>query len=148
MFRQIAGRLTGTATSTARFVVTAPFGVARSVLERVAHHGSGSAPVDDRAGREAATEQAAATPAPTSDEIAHVSSRQTGTPTSGRPAETAEPEVVLSVDAPPADIEPPVDVVGEALAAEKEQEAQRPREPQPDHVEEQVEVVYSTSSDD
>lgn len=155
ILRQLAGRVTGTAVSTVRFAAGIPLGVARSVLERVIPHGDDSTSAPDAtsatdtgaAARESAAEQAAATPAPTSDDAQRATTSRTGAPKSGT-ADEQEPEVVLSIDAPPEEIEPPVDVVGEALAAEQEQAAERPDEPQPVHVPEETEVVYSTASDE
>lgn len=163
MIRQIAGRLTGAAVSTVRFAAGIPLGVARSAIEHVTHRGDDTsehdAQGDDRAGRESAQQQAAATPAPTRDPAARAakpgkaSSKSAATPGKAAPAQGAsatpgEPEVVLAVDAPPAEFEPPVDVVGEALAAENAEKAQRPPKPQPVHVNEDTEVVYSTTTSD
>ena len=64
----------------------------------------------------------------------------------GQEPEAHEPEVVLTLDRPAEELEPPIDVVGEALRAET------PDQPSPledeGHVEVAEEVVYSTSSDD
>ena len=62
--------------------------------------------------------------------------------------EPHEPEVVLTLDRPAAQVEPPIDVVGDALRAE--QAAPTPQASDLDdegHVEVEEEVVYSTSSD-
>ena len=61
----------------------------------------------------------------------------------------AEPEVVLTLDRPAEQVEPPIDVVGEALRAERAEQA-RPAPPRADedHVEVEEQVVYSTSSGD
>ena len=131
MIRQAAGHLTGTALSTARLVVRLPLWGARQVL--------GHLPGARSAGSGVSAERTAGPAAgatPRSPERPRVA-----TPPAQTEAEH-EPEVVLSIDAPPAEVEPPVDVVGEALAEEP------PPAPGPEHVEEQVEVVYSTSSDD
>lgn len=126
MIRQAAGHLTGTALSTAHLVVKLPLWGARQVLGHLR-----GAP-DAGEGRASAGPVAEATPQTPQRPPATTSAPQT---------EAAhEPEVVLAVDAPPAEVEPPVDVVGEALAEEP------PPAPGPEHVEEQVEVVYSSSS--
>ncbi|GAA1925558.1 hypothetical protein [Nocardioides marmoribigeumensis] len=59
-----------------------------------------------------------------------------------------EPEVVLTLDRPAREVEPPVDVVGEALRADAS--AAEPLAPLEDegHVEVEERVVYSTSSDE
>ena len=111
--------------------------VPRQVVEHV-HPGAGQqggAPT-----REQADEQASggATPEPTATE--------------SREPEPREPEVVLTLDRPAEELEPPIDVVGEALRAEAEPDpaAYEPPSPLEDegHVEVQEEVVYSSSSDD
>lgn len=126
MIRHAAGTLTGTALSTARLVVRLPLWGARQVLG----HLRGAQ--DSAEGRASAGPVADATPqSPQSPRAA--------TPPAQAQAER-EPEVVLAVDAPPVEVEPPIDVVGEALAEEP------PPAPGPEHVEEQVEVVYSSTS--
>ena len=64
----------------------------------------------------------------------------------GQPTESTEPAVVLTLDRPAEHLEPPVDVVGEALAAEAAE--QPPLHEDEDHVEVEEQVVYSSSSDD
>ena len=73
--------------------------------------------------------------------------RPSSAPASGSagPA-AAEPEVVLSLDRPAEHLEPPVDVVGEALQAEAAEVP--PAHADADHVEVEEAVVFSTSSDD
>ena len=76
-----------------------------------------------------------------------VSAAEASTP--GEAHREDEPEVVLAVDLPPEQMEEPVDVVGEALAAE----AEEPPAPagdaaEADHVEDDHPVVYSTDSKD
>ena len=129
MIRQAAGHLTGTALSTARLVVKLPLWGARQVLGHV------------RGARDSGEGRASAGP------VAEATPQRPRAATPPPQAETEveaerEPEVVLSVDAPPAEVEPPVDVVGEALAEEP------PPAPGPEHIEEQAEVVYSSSSPD
>ena len=174
MFRKI----TGTAASTVRFATAIPVGVARSVLERVTHHGSQDdatadspeSPQRQQAPQREPQEQAAqaakatsatkkaagstarksASTAATKKSATPASTRKkAGTPKAGETQHSDDkPEVVLAVDAPPEEIEPPVDVVGEALAAEKAEESQKPKQPQPVHVNDDNPVVYSTTSDD
>lgn len=174
MFRKI----TGTAASTVRFATAIPVGVARSVLQRVTDHGSpddaspdssGSTQRQQPAQREpqeqaaeattsadaakkatgSAAEKSASTAATTKSATPASTRKKAGTPRAGEPEHSDDkPDVVLAVDAPPEQIDPPVDVVGEALAAEKAQESQKPKQPQPVHVNEETEVVYSTTSDD
>lgn len=171
MFRKIAGRLTGTAASTVRIATAIPVGVARSVLEHVTHRGSeddarpdaSESPQRQQPPQREPQEQAAETARPASKKSttpaagkkttpaktrAKASTPKAGAPQAGATEADDKPDVVLAVDAPPAEIEPPVDVVGEALAAEKAEEAQQPRKPQPVHVNDDNPVVYSTTSDD
>ncbi len=65
--------------------------------------------------------------------------------------EPHEPEVVLTLDRPADEVDPPVDVVGEALRTEQGEQAGRaPQSSDLDeegHVEVEEEVVYSTSTD-
>ena len=67
----------------------------------------------------------------------------------GRSADQAvapEPEVVLTLDRPAEELEPPIDVVGEALR--KEAAAEPAAHADEDHVEVEEEVVFSTSTDE
>lgn len=163
MIRHIASRVSGTAISTGRFAVGIPLGVARTLLDHVpfgasrrgegetAAEGSGAAdavsadvphaPVEDQATAKTKPSTAPPTKAPTK---ARRTAPKAGTPKSGEPGRTHDegPKVVLTIDTPPEDIEPPVDVVGEALQAEQQQV-----EP-PAEVGDDDPVVYSTSSDD
>jgi hypothetical protein len=146
VFRHIASRATSIAFSTGRFALGIPVGVVRGVLDHLGGHredDSGS-PLDDAAWREAAAQQAADTPAPRTATEASAESAKGGRQGPPKPGRTEDkgPEVVLSIDSPPEQVEPPIDVVGEALANEK------PQPPQPEHVEEEVEVVYSSTSED
>ena len=59
---------------------------------------------------------------------------------------TPEPEVVLTLDRPAEEIEPPIDVVGEALRHEAAE--QPPAHADEEHVEVEEAVVFSTSSED
>ncbi len=159
MIRHIASRVTGTAISTGRFAVGIPLGVARTVLSHVpfvgGKHGDDtpaptststadavSANVPPVRVAEQATAQSKPATAPPAQRAS--TAREAGTPKSGEPghAHDGGPEVVLAVDTPPEEIEPPVDVVGETLQAEQQQV-----EP-PAEVDEEHPVVYSTSSDD
>ena len=81
------------------------------------------------------------------DEVVEVSAPPTKS--AGQSASEAgapEPEVVLTLDHPAEEIEPPIDVVGEALRKEAAEEP--PAHADEDHVEVEEEVVFSTSSDD
>lgn len=122
MLRSITRRLVGTATSTARLAFTLPIAVTRGVVERVTRLAPGS----EEGPADAPARPQAVPP----------------TPPETRETEDDGPHVVLTLDAPAEDVEPPEDVVGETLAAE------RPVPPQPQHVESQAEVVYSSSSDE
>lgn len=161
MIRNIASRVTGTAISTARFAVTLPFGIARGVLERVIPHGERDTQTQSGGDVSQPAQQA---PQPSAQEQAAEAITTTGGAADARPKPAAKkastpkagdvatdddgPVVVLAVDSPPVEVEPPIDVVGETLRAEEQQRAQRPDAPQPAHVPEETEVVYSTSTDE
>lgn len=87
------------------------------------------------------------TPEPTDRE-------ETGAPTAPDESATAEtePAVVLNLDRPAEHVEPPIDVVGEALRAEAAEstsaDTSGPLDDTDEHVEVEEEVVYSTSTDD
>jgi hypothetical protein len=164
VIRQLAGRLTGTAISTVRFATAIPVGVTRSLVERVTHRGSEHGTTSEsqpaappprrqqppqREPQEQAAETATAAKRAGRKKAAPAGARtRAGTPKAGDVRQEDEaPDVVLSVDAPPEQVELPVDVVGQALAAEEAEQAERPKQPQPVHVDEQAEVVYSSSSD-
>jgi hypothetical protein len=159
VIRHIASRVTGTAISTGRFAVGIPLGVARTVLSHVpfvgGSHGddtpaatstSTADAVSDNVPHVRVAEQATAQTKPATAPPAQEprTARTAGTPKSGEPGHAHDdgPEVVLTIDTPPEEIEPPVDVVGEALQAEQQQV-----EP-PAEVDDEHPVVYSTSSDD
>ena len=166
MIRNIAGRLTGTAISTGRFAVNIPLGVARTVISHVPFVGgkgsSESSPAepkpDSTGAGEAVAERVPETPV---EDLATAESKpakappaktpraaaKAGTPKAGEAKhDEGKPDVVLAVDTPPEVIEPPIDVVGEALAAERAEEARKPKQPQPLHVDDENPVVYSTTS--
>ena len=154
MIRHIASRVTGTAISTGRFAVGIPLDLARTVLSHVPFVGgkrgdvtpaspSTADAVSANVPRVRVAEQATAQSKPATAPPAR-KPRTVGTPTSGEPGHAHDdgPEVVLTIDTPPEEIEPPVDVVGETLQAEQQQV-----EP-PAEVDDEHPVVYSTSSDD
>ncbi len=60
--------------------------------------------------------------------------------------EAPAPDVVLTLDRPAEEVEPPVDVVGEALSAEAAE--QPPAHQDDEHVELAEDVVFTTSTDD
>ncbi len=128
MLRHTAHRLTRASLRTVRFTAGVPLRIVGSAtrllglrVEQTPEHAA------EQAGESTATPPRAATQEP--------------------PVEaTDEPHVVLAMDAPPEEVEPPVDVVGEALAEEQAAAARRPSRPQPTHVPEETEVVYSSSS--
>ena len=92
---------------------------------------------DDHGDHEAAERQGQARPAESAP----------STPPSRSPGPAApEPEVVLSLDRPAEDLEPPIDVVGEALAAEAAEVP--PAHADAEHVEVDEAVVFSTSTDE
>ena len=70
------------------------------------------------------------------------------TPAATKQADEApsEPEVVLTLDRPAEELEPPIDVVGEALRAEAS--TAPPAHADEEHVEVEETVVFSTSTDD
>jgi hypothetical protein len=165
VFRKIASNLTSTAIATTRFATALPVGVARSVLERAGLTGStkdavpATAPdapaapvvdIDPSVQRQAtaATKPSKAAPRSATPSKA----RKSGTPKAGDVAPQRSdddgPQVVLAVDAPPEEIEPPVDVVGEALAAEAQQQEQKQQAPTPDPVDDEDAVVCSTATDE
>ncbi len=132
MFRNVAGRLAGSATSTVRWALVVPISVSKRLARRVMQlaPGSDEGPADAPAHPATAATRPAAATAPAA-----------GTEAPAPAREDEGPNVVLSLDAPPEQVEPPEDVVGEALAAE------HPVPPQPDHVEDETEIVYSSSSE-
>ena len=159
MIRNIASRVTGTAISTGRFAVGIPIGVARTVLSHVpfvgGKHGEdestprSTGPTDavsENVPQTSVEEQATAEAKPATAPPTKTprTAKKAGTPKAGEPGHVHDdgPEVVLSIDTPPEVIEPPIDVVGEALKAEQ-QEVEPPAE-----IVEDNPVVYSTSSDD
>jgi hypothetical protein len=167
VFRKIASNLTSTAVATTRFATALPVGVARSVLERLGVTGSAPdvtpdaaredtaarAPVvdiDPSVGRQAtaATKPSKAPPRSTTPS----KTRKSGTPKAGdvdpQRSDDEGPQVVLAMDAPPEEIEPPVDVVGEALAAEAQEQEQKQQVRTSDPVDDEDPVVYSTATDE
>ena len=157
MIRHIASRVTGTAISTGRFAVGIPLGVARTVLGHVPFVGDklsdgetaptgGADAVSTRIPQARVEDQATAESLPSTAPPADLPrpGRRKGTPKAGEPGHVHDegPQVVLTIDTPPEEIEPPIDVVGEAIAAEQQQV-----EP-PAEVDDETPVVYSTSSDD
>jgi hypothetical protein len=167
VIRTIASRVTGTAISTGRFAVGIPLGLARNVVGHLPFVG-GKGDAADTGGTSAESTTAGDAvrerePQTSVDELATAESEPAAAPPVERPRASATagtpkagqtqhdedtPDVVLAVDTPPEVIEPPVDVVGEALAAAQAEEAQKPPQPQPVHVNDDNPVVYSTTSDD
>jgi hypothetical protein len=164
VIRNIASRVTGTAISTGRFAVNIPLGVARTVVSHVPFVGgkhdsaqpASAEPTPATGAEEAVADRAPEKPV---EDLATAESKPAKAPPAKKPRAAAKvatpkagevqhaegkPDVVLAVDTPPEVIEPPVDVVGEALAAEQAEEARKPKQPQPVHVEDEHPVVYSS----
>jgi hypothetical protein len=93
-----------------------------------------------------APQQTAAEPDPTPTATDRTPTADPAPAATDQEPDAHEPEVVLTLDRPAEEVEPPIDVVGEALRAET------PEQPAPledeGHVELQEAVVYSTASDD
>jgi hypothetical protein len=144
----VAGSVTDGVTATVAThlpgTLARPVNAAVSTLTWLPRHAAGGSTRSSRREEPTASESS---PGPAA------TSATTHTPSEAAPSEAApsddatapEPQVVLTLDRPAEDVEPPIDVVGEALRAE----SPAPVPPLEDegHVEVQDEVVYSTSSD-